>query len=137
MGEDSPISLERLLEQTTQIASAYLVRNKLAPEAIPDLLSTIYDGLVLAASERNDGDEQARLDPAVPINQSLSDEAIICLEDGQSFQSLKRHLRVKYGLSPDEYRKKWGLPADYPMVAPNYAKRRSELAKRTGLGRHR
>lgn len=131
------LTTETVLAQTTQIAAAYLGRNKVAPEAIPELLSTIYDGLIMAASDRSGETAQSRPEPAVPIGESLQDDVLICLEDGQAFQSLKRHLRVKYGLSPDDYRKKWGLPADYPMVAPNYAKRRSELAKRTGLGRHR
>lgn len=84
-----------------------------------------------------DGQEAKALVPAVPIEESLKDDVIICLEDGKPYQSLKRHLRVKYGMSPEEYREKWGLPADYPMVAPAYAKRRSELAKRTGLGKSR
>ncbi|WP_121100308.1 MucR family transcriptional regulator [Litorimonas taeanensis] len=128
---------EALLAHVTQIASAYLSRNKVPAESIPELLTTIYDGLVLAVSDRKDTADENELVPAVPIEDSLSDDAIICLEDGLSFQSLKRHLRVKYDMTPEAYRKKWGLPLDYPMVAPNYAKRRSELAKRTGLGKHR
>lgn len=125
------------MAHVTQIASAYLSRNKVPAESIPELLTTIYDGLVLAVSDRKDTADENELVPAVPIEDSLSDDAIICLEDGLSFQSLKRHLRVKYDMTPEAYRKKWGLPLDYPMVAPNYAKRRSELAKRTGLGKHR
>lgn len=125
------------MAHVTQIASAYLSRNKVPAESIPELLTTIYDGLVLAASDRKETADENELVPAVPIEDSLSDDAIICLEDGLSFQSLKRHLRVKYDMTPEAYRKKWGLPLDYPMVAPNYAKRRSELAKRTGLGKHR
>ncbi|RKQ70895.1 MucR family transcriptional regulator [Litorimonas taeanensis] len=140
MSDNTPIpskESEALLAHVTQIASAYLSRNKVPAESIPELLTTIYDGLVLAVSDRKDTADENELVPAVPIEDSLSDDAIICLEDGLSFQSLKRHLRVKYDMTPEAYRKKWGLPLDYPMVAPNYAKRRSELAKRTGLGKHR
>ena len=131
------LSPEFLLTQTSKIAAAYLSNNSVDAEAIPDLLSSIYDGLLEAVSNAEDGEEAKTLVPAVPIDESLKDDVIICLEDGKPYQSLKRHLRVKYGMSPEEYREKWGLPADYPMVAPAYAKRRSELAKRTGLGKSR
>lgn len=134
-GDD--LSPEFLLTQTSKIAAAYLSNNSVDAEAIPDLLSSIYEGLVEAAASGEDGQEAKALVPAVPIEESLKDDVIICLEDGKPYQSLKRHLRVKYGMSPEEYREKWGLPADYPMVAPAYAKRRSELAKRTGLGKSR
>jgi len=131
------LSPEFLLAQTSKIAAAYLSHNAMDAKAIPDLLGSIYDGLVEAASKAEVGQDEKDLVPAVPIDESLKDDAIICLEDGQPYQSLKRHLRVKYGMSPEEYREKWGLPSDYPMVAPAYAKRRSELAKRTGLGKSR
>ena len=131
------LSPEFLLTQTSKIAAAYLSHNSVEVEAIPDLLGSIYEGLVEAATAAEEGQEAKALIPAVPIDESLKDDVIICLEDGKPYQSLKRHLRVKYGMSPDEYREKWGLPADYPMVAPAYAKRRSELAKRTGLGKSR
>lgn len=131
------LSPEFLLTQTSKIVAAYLTHNPVEAEAIPALLSSIYDGLVEAASETEDAQDAKDLVPAVPIEESLKDDVIICLEDGQPYQSLKRHLRVKYGMSPEDYREKWGLPADYPMVAPAYAKRRSELAKRTGLGKNR
>ncbi|WP_416878645.1 MucR family transcriptional regulator [Litorimonas sp.] len=134
-GDD--LSPEFLLTQTTKIAAAYLSNNSVEAEAIPDLLGSIYEGLVGAARAGEDGQEAKALVPAVPIEESLKDDVIICLEDGKPYQSLKRHLRVKYGMNPEEYREKWGLPADYPMVAPAYAKRRSELAKRTGLGKSR
>lgn len=126
-----------LLAKTSKIAAAYLSHNSVEAKAIPALLISIYDGLVAAASDTTTAKEAKALVPAVPINESLKDDVIICLEDGQPYQSLKRHLRVKYGMSPEDYREKWGLPADYPMVAPTYAKRRSELAKRTGLGKNR
>ena len=134
-GDD--LSPEFLLTQTSKIAAAYLSHNAVEAKAIPDLLGSIYDGLVEAASQADDGQDEKDLAPAVPIDESLKDDVIICLEDGQPYQSLKRHLRVKYGMSPEQYREKWGLPSDYPMVAPAYAKRRSELAKRTGLGKSR
>jgi len=130
------ISSDVLLAHVAQITAAYVSKNKVVPEALPDLMSTISAGLRASILSREDKDT-LRPEPAVPIEESLKDDVIICLEDGLPFQSLKRHLRVKYGLTPEEYREKWGLPMDYPMVAPDYAKRRSELAKRTGLGRHR
>lgn len=138
MSEDKDeIAPEILLAHTSQIVAAYISGNTLPQEALPELISDVYAGLVAATAADNSHALSEPLEPAVPIEKSLTDDVIICLEDGLSFQSLKRHLRVKYDLSPAAYRKKWGLPADYPMVAPNYAKRRSELAKRTGLGRHR
>lgn len=138
MSEDNDdIAPEVLLAHTSQIVSAYVSANTLSQEALPELITEVYEGLVKAIGAQSAHSIAEPLEPAVPIEASLTDDAIICLEDGLSFQSLKRHLRVKYDLSPDAYRKKWGLPPDYPMVAPNYAKRRSELAKRTGLGRHR
>jgi len=130
------LSPEFFLAQTSKIAAAYLSHNSVEAKAIPALLRSIYDGLVVAASQAAEAQEAKTLVPAVPIDESLKDDVIICLEDGRPYQSLKRHLRVKYGMSPEEYREKWGLPSDYPMVAPAYAKRRSELAKRTGLGKN-
>lgn len=138
MSEDKPdIAPDILLAHTTQIASAYVSNHSVGQDALPELIARIYEGLRAAMVAGSLLTSSEPLEPAVAIEASLTDDAIICLEDGLSFQSLKRHLRVKYDLSPDAYRKKWGLPPDYPMVAPNYAKRRSDLAKRTGLGRHR
>jgi predicted transcriptional regulator len=82
-------------------------------------------------------EEKADLKPAVPVRKSITEDHIVCLEDGKKFKSLKRHLRTRYDMSPDEYREKWGLPSDYPMVAPNYARQRSELARKMGLGQSR
>jgi len=135
--DNDDIAPEILLAHTSQIVSAYVSANTVSQDSLPELISGVYEGLVKAIGAQSALSTAEPLEPAVPIEASLTDDAIICLEDGLSFQSLKRHLRVKYDLSPDAYRKKWGLPPDYPMVAPNYAKRRSELAKRTGLGRHR
>jgi len=132
----SDINKERLMKMTADIVAAYVTHNAIKADELPDLFAKVYAGVegIAKASAEMDG---LRPDPAVPIADSLTDDAIICLEDGQSFQSLKRHLRVKYNLTPDAYRKKWGLPNDYPMVAPNYAKRRSALAKKTGLGKNK
>lgn len=96
------------------------------------MIGTVHTALQRA---QTGGGDIADMRPAVPIADSLRDDALVCLEDGLEFQSLKRHLRVKYNLTPDAYREKWGLPRDYPMVAPDYARRRSALAKRSGLGK--
>ncbi len=97
------------------------------------MIATVHAALLRAAS--GEGGHAHGQTPAVPVEDSLRDDALVCLEDGLEFQSLKRHLRVKYNLTPDAYREKWGLPRDYPMVAPDYARRRSALAKRSGLGK--
>ena len=99
---------------------------------LPELIRGVHEAL----SQIEAGHvEPEPLEPAVPLKKSVSPDYIVCLEDGKKFKSLKRHLRTKYDMSPEEYREKWGLAADYPMVAPNYAKQRSELAKKMGLGR--
>lgn len=133
----SEIDKERLMEMAADIVAAYVTHNAVSVDELPSLFENVFDGINKVAKAEDNADGEFLQDPAVPIEESLSDEAIICLEDGQSFQSLKRHLRVKYNLTPEAYRKKWGLPHDYPMVAPNYAKRRSALAKKTGLGKNR
>ena len=122
-----------LVDMTAEIVSAYVGNNLVDPSKIPSLIQEIYDSLASVGAE-DVGAEQEGLVPAVDIASSVSDDYIICLEDGKQFKSLKRHLRTRYALSPDEYRSKWGLDSDYPMVAPNYAKARSRLAKEMGLG---
>ena len=114
--------------------SAYVANNALSGDKIPDLISSIY-GALSRASLQGVEPGKVELKPAVAIKKSVTPEYIICLEDGKQFKSLKRHLQSKYDLSPDEYREKWGLPHDYPMVAPAYAAARSNLAKNMGLGR--
>jgi predicted transcriptional regulator len=112
------------------IVSAYVSNNKIPPDQLPDLIRTVHDALM------NPEEAPAeRLEPAVPIKKSVRPDYIVCLEDGKKLKMLKRHLRTSFGMSPDEYRAKWSLPSDYPMVAPKYAKTRSELAKKIGLGR--
>jgi predicted transcriptional regulator len=124
----------RLIEMTTDIVSAYVTQNKVSATEIGDLISTTY--AVLRSLENAPAPEMAKdLVPAVPAKKSVFPDYIICLEDGKRFKSLKRHLRSSYDMTPEAYRAKWNLPADYPMVAPNYAAARSVLAKKIGLGR--
>jgi predicted transcriptional regulator len=119
------------LELTADIVAAYVSNNSIGMADLPSLIGQVHHALV--------GPEQKpaprALVPAVPIKKSVTPDFIISLEDGQKFKSLRRHLRAKHGMTPDDYRKKWGLAADYPMVAPNYTAFRSALAKKVGLGR--
>ena len=118
------------LELVSKIVSAYVSRNSLPPGELPQLIRTVHEAL-----KTPDQVAAARPEPAVPIKKSVHPDYVICLEDGMKLKMLKRHLRASYDMSPDEYRQRWGLPADYPMVAPKYAAVRSELAKKIGLGR--
>jgi predicted transcriptional regulator len=121
---------ENITQQVAQIVTSYVANNKVDADQIPDLIKNVHatlSGLV--------NPTEPAPTPAVKISKSITDEYIICLEDGKKFKSLKRHLRTHYDLSPEEYREKWGLPLDYPMVAPAYALERSQLAKKMGLGR--
>ena len=122
-----------LLEMTADIVSAYVSNNTVNAEALPGLISSIHSMLSQVSGGGGQPEPEPQ-EPAVPIRKSISPDFLICLEDGRKFKSLKRHLRTKYDMSPEEYRAKWGLPKDYPMVAPNYAKARSDLAKQMGLG---
>jgi predicted transcriptional regulator len=121
------------IEMTADIVSAYVGNNSVAAADLPALIQSVHRALagVVSGAETV---EVAPKEPAVPVKRSITPEFLICLEDGRKFKSLKRHLRTKYNMSPEEYRAKWGLNKDYPMVAPNYAKARSELAKQMGLG---
>ena len=121
-----------LLSLTTQIVSAHVANNSVSVTDLPILINEVYKSLTNIGKETTPVPERPQ--PAVPIRRSVTPDYLICLEDGRKFKSLKRHLRTKYDMSPEEYRTKWGLPKDYPMVAPNYAKARSELAKSMGLG---
>ncbi|HYD31578.1 MAG TPA: MucR family transcriptional regulator [Azospirillaceae bacterium] len=123
-----------ILRMTADIVSAYVSKNVLPAQQIPEVINTVFASLAgLNTTPRETQSEP--LKPAVPVRKSVTPEYIICLEDGKKLKMLKRHLRSTYNMSPDEYRAKWGLPPDYPMVAPNYAAQRSEFAKRIGLGR--
>ena len=122
-----------IIEMTTGIVSAYLGQNRIAVADLPAFIKTVHDSLTSVSTGVTEPVVEKR-EPAVPVRRSITPDFLICLEDGRKFKSLKRHLRTKYGISPEEYRAKWGLPKDYPMVAPNYAAARSELAKKMGLG---
>lgn len=125
-----------LIELSAEVVCAYVSHNALSPTDLPRLIADVHGALKgLGAAAAPAAVEAPK--PAVPIRKSISPDYIICLEDGKKFKSLKRHLRTRYNMSPEEYRAKWGLPHDYPMVAPNYAKERSNLAKRMGLGQAR
>lgn len=135
---NSPVSEEQdydeLLHLTSEVVSAYVGNNSVTTTDLPGLIGEVYNAFTKATKNKL-GSGISNTNPAVPIKKSMTDEYLICLEDGKKFKSLKRHLRSHYDISPEEYREKWGLPLDYPMVAPNYAKARSELAKTMGLGR--
>ena len=116
------------------IVSAYVRYNPVPANQVPEVIGTVYSSLAAIDGAEN-GAPATTAKPAVPIKKSITPDYLICLEDGKQLKMLKRHLRAVYGLSPEEYRAKWGLPPDYPMVAPNYAKQRSNFAKQIGLGR--
>jgi predicted transcriptional regulator len=122
-----------LLALTSKIVSAHLSKNSVATSDVPALIASVHASLVDLGKPGATASE--RLEPAVPIKKSVTPDYIVCLEDGLHLKMLKRHLRTAYNLTPDQYRSRWGLPHDYPMVAPNYAKQRSKLAKEIGLGR--
>jgi predicted transcriptional regulator len=122
-----------VVEMTAEIVSAYVSGNAISASDVPALIQRVYGALTGLSGAA----APVELTPAVPIKKSITNEYIICLEDGKRFKSLKRHLRTRYDLSPEDYRAKWGLPADYPMVAPSYAAARSNLAKQIGLGQSR
>ena len=124
------------IQLTANIVSAYVSNNTVGSAEIPNLISQVYSAL-LRVSSGQAGPHSDPLKPAVPIKRSITAEYIVCLEDGKKFKSLKRHLRTQYDMTPERYREKWGLPPDYPMVAPNYAAARSQLAKQMGLGHQR
>ncbi|SRR5260221_7828726 len=123
-----------LLPMVTEIVAAHLSNNTVAIGDINRLINEVYGALTTLSQTGTVAPAVVPQEPAVPINKSVRPDHIICLEDGKKLKMLKRHLRTAYGLSPDQYREKWSLPADYPMVAPNYAKKRSSLARQIGLG---
>jgi predicted transcriptional regulator len=130
-------NLSELLELTAEIVAAHVGNNTLPVSELPQLINDVYNTLATVGSAPA---APERPQPAVSIKKSVTPDYIVCLEDGKKLKMLKRHLKTAYGMTPDEYRERWGLPSDYPMVAPNYAKHRSNLAKKIGLGtrpRHR
>lgn len=120
-----------VLGLTAQIVSAHVSNNSVSPDALPSLIQDVYRTLAGIGKEPVQADKPQ---PAVPIKKSVFPDHIVCLEDGKKLKMLKRHLKTAYNMSPEQYRERWGLPADYPMVAPNYARHRSTLAKKIGLG---
>lgn len=125
---------EELLRLGVDIVTAYVSRNRVAAEAVPDIIRSVHEALQgLGRPAAAPSDDRPK--PAVPIGKSVQHDFIVCLEDGKRLKMLKRYLRSRYDLSPEEYRRRWGLPPDYPMVAPAYAARRSDFAKQIGLGR--
>lgn len=124
----------RLLEMMTSLVSAYVSHNPIATSDLPDLMRAEHESISVLTEEQP---KQVRLEPAVSVSKSITRTHIICLEDGAKPKMLKRYLRTRYGLTPEAYRERWGLPHDYPMVAPEYAERRSKFAKEFGLGRKR
>ena len=123
-----------LVDMTAEIVSAYVGNNTIGAQELPSLIQQVYSALTQATRNVDIGATPEPRRPAINIKKSIMPDYLICLEDGKKFKSLKRHLRTHYNLSPDEYRAKWGLPKDYPMVAPRYAEARSALAKEMGLG---
>ncbi|MDA0655788.1 MAG: MucR family transcriptional regulator [Proteobacteria bacterium] len=134
MTESSSAEVKRedLLGYTSEIVSAHVSNNTVALSDLPGLIEQIYK--TLAAIGGVDGGASDRPTPAVPVKKSITPDFIVCLEDGKKLKMLKRHLKTAYNMTPEEYRERWGLSPDYPMVAPNYAKQRSRLAKEIGLG---
>ncbi|MGO4574220.1 MucR family transcriptional regulator [Microvirga sp. 2TAF3] len=130
------VTSPNFVELAADIVSAYVSNNSVPSADLPMLLSSIYAALTKSAQGQSP-EPQAELVPAVSVKKSVTPDFIICLEDGKKFKSLKRHLRTTYAMTPEQYRAKWDLPRDYPMVAPNYAKARSELARTMGLGQQR
>lgn len=136
MTEEIQGNTDNIIELTADVVSAYVSNNAVPVADLPLLIGQVYEAL----KSKVNGVVEAKVEPsvpAVPIKKSVTPDYIVCLEDGKKFKSLKRHLTTHYGLTPADYRAKWGLPADYPMVAPNYAAERSALARASGLGRKR
>lgn len=132
--EEPPITNEDVLRMTTDIVASFVSNNTIPAETVPEVIRQVHrsvHGLAHASTDK----PAEKPKPAVAISKSVTDDYIVCLEDGRKLKMLKRYLRSNFNMTPDEYRRKWGLPADYPMVAPSYAKRRSEFAKKIGLGR--
>ncbi len=126
----------RFLDQTASIVAAYVSHNTIPADQVPGLIARVHAALSQVSGGQSVVAGEV-LTPAVPVKRSIASDYLICLEDGKKFKSLKRHLRTQYKMSPEQYRERWNLPPDYPMVAPNYAKTRSQLAKKMGLGQQR
>jgi len=132
---DNPTS-GSFIELTAEIVSAYVGKNSVPANELPNLINQVHAALVRVSGGSSEAQPES-LKPAVSVKKSITPDYIVCLEDGKKFKSLKRHLRTQYNITPEQYREKWGLAVDYPMVAPNYAAARSQLAKQMGLGQQR
>ena len=134
ISDNLPLKSDDILKLTTEIVAAYVSNNPIPVSELPAMIKSVHSTLggLMGASQ---GEVQTAQKPSVPIKRSVHPDYIVCLEDGKKLKMLKRYLRSNYNLTPEEYRAKWGLPAEYPMVAPNYAAQRSEFAKKIGLGR--
>jgi predicted transcriptional regulator len=131
------VGSKNIVQLAASIVSAYISNNSLPMTDLPSLISSVHDVVAKLAGNSSHAPPAEPLRPAVSIKKSISDDYLICLEDGRKFKSLKRHLRTRYNLTPEQYRAKWQLPPDYPMVAPAYAETRSRMAKDMGLGQQR
>jgi predicted transcriptional regulator len=131
---NSVLPNDDILRMTSEIVSSFVSNNPVTTEHLPDVIRSVYR-TVSTLSGAVETRAEDKLKPAVPVAKSVTDDHIVCLEDGRKLKMLKRYLRSRYNMSPDEYRRRWSLPADYPMVAPNYTQRRSEFAKKIGLGK--
>jgi len=132
----NPTAASNFIELTADIVAAYVSNNTVSTADIPALINQVHSALIRVSSGQSEGSAEP-LKPAVSVKKSVTPDYIVCLEDGKKFKSLKRHLRTQYSMTPEQYRDKWDLPTDYPMVAPNYAHARSQLAKQMGLGQQR
>lgn len=134
-GEAGALSKTDLLRLSTDIVASYVGRNAVSPSGVPEVISQVYDALLRLDQPAAVQAPPQKQKPAVPVSRSVQHDHIVCLEDGKQLKMLKRYLRSRFDMSPEEYRRKWSLPPDYPMVAPAYAERRSAFAKEIGLGR--
>ncbi len=130
-----PVERSELLALTTDIVASHVSNNSVDLAELPQLIQRVYDALTTLGAPVQEEAEKPQ--PAVPIKRSVHPDYLVCLEDGKKLKMLKRHLKTSYDMTPEEYRERWGLPADYPMVAPNYAEQRRKLAKKIGLGTKR
>ena len=131
---DERVSRDDVLRMAVDVVAAYVSNNQISSGQISEIINSVYNSLIGLDDTPSETDSELQK-PAIAIRKSVTPDYIICLEDGKKLKMLKRHLRTTYNLTPEEYRTKWGLPPDYPMVAPNYAKQRSQFAKDIGLGR--
>jgi predicted transcriptional regulator len=127
------IDNEELLRMTTDIVASFLTHNSVPAESVPEMIKSVH--ATMKEISGGEAKPEPKAKPAVPVSKSVHDDYLVCLEDGKKLKMLKRYLRSQYDMSPEEYRRKWGLPSDYPMVAPSYSRRRSDFAKEIGLGR--